>query len=201
MFVFQCHKCRSINYDERDPFLCISCGFCKFVKFDFTIVGKSCCAVDPIEWEEDSKQTLLNISTLLDPLRYHQTQWTECAREVCVLLGVSCFFSFKNVFLNESSPSFKNTSWNSRVNSTSSPRSFSSWICVAKNCANTTSNSSRQVQIPIICSHTRIRRRAPPSGSHERIRRRTAWSAPVCCPILTRTRSRRRRSSIGCNRS
>lgn len=32
--VFQCHKCRAINYDERDPFLCNSCGFCKFAKFD-----------------------------------------------------------------------------------------------------------------------------------------------------------------------
>ena len=25
----QCHKCRTINYDEKDPFLCNSCGFCK----------------------------------------------------------------------------------------------------------------------------------------------------------------------------
>jgi E3 ubiquitin-protein ligase UBR4 len=32
--VFQCHKCRAINYDERDPFLCNSCGFCKFAKFE-----------------------------------------------------------------------------------------------------------------------------------------------------------------------
>ncbi len=28
--VFQCHKCRTINYDEKDPFLCNSCGFCKY---------------------------------------------------------------------------------------------------------------------------------------------------------------------------
>jgi hypothetical protein len=64
--VFQCHKCRSINYDERDPFLCNSCGFCKFAKFDFTLVGRNCCAVDPIESEEDRKQTLQTISSLLD---------------------------------------------------------------------------------------------------------------------------------------
>jgi hypothetical protein len=64
--VFQCHKCRSINYDERDPFLCNSCGFCKFAKFDFTIVGKPCCAVDTIETEDDRKQTLQAISNLLE---------------------------------------------------------------------------------------------------------------------------------------
>jgi E3 ubiquitin-protein ligase UBR4 len=64
--VFQCHKCRSINYDERDPFLCNSCGFCKFAKFDFTLVGRQCCAVDPIESEEDRKQTLQTISSLLE---------------------------------------------------------------------------------------------------------------------------------------
>ena len=88
MFVFQCHKCRSINYDERDPFLCNSCGFCKFAKFDFTIVGKSCCAVDPIESEEDRKQTLLNISSLLDradKIYYTLSQHTRPALEALII--------------------------------------------------------------------------------------------------------------------
>uniref|UniRef100_A0A0L8FRS1 E3 ubiquitin-protein ligase UBR4 n=1 Tax=Octopus bimaculoides TaxID=37653 RepID=A0A0L8FRS1_OCTBM len=54
--VFQCHKCRSINYDEKDPFLCNACGFCKYAKFDFTMTAKPCCAVDPIENEDDRKK-------------------------------------------------------------------------------------------------------------------------------------------------
>lgn len=46
--VFQCHKCRAINYDERDPFLCHSCGFCKYAKMDINLLAKSIVAVDPI---------------------------------------------------------------------------------------------------------------------------------------------------------
>jgi hypothetical protein len=86
--VFQCHKCRAINYDERDPFLCNSCGFCKFAKFDFTVVGKSCCAVDPIETEEDRKQTLQNISNLLDradKIYYTLSQQTKPALEALLI--------------------------------------------------------------------------------------------------------------------
>lgn len=64
--VFQCHKCRAINYDERDPFLCNSCGFCKFAKFDITLMARQFCTVDPIESEEDRKQALATISGLLD---------------------------------------------------------------------------------------------------------------------------------------
>ena len=44
----QCHKCRTINYDEKDPFLCNSCGFCKYAKFEYTLTSRPCCAVDPI---------------------------------------------------------------------------------------------------------------------------------------------------------
>ena len=49
--VYQCHKCRAINYDEKDPFLCNSCGFCKYAKFDYSLLARACCAVDPIENE------------------------------------------------------------------------------------------------------------------------------------------------------
>ena len=51
--VYQCHKCRAINYDEKDPFLCNSCGFSKYAKFDTFLEARSCSAVDPIESEED----------------------------------------------------------------------------------------------------------------------------------------------------
>ncbi|XP_031787717.1 E3 ubiquitin-protein ligase UBR4-like [Nasonia vitripennis] len=64
--VFQCHKCRAINYDEKDPFLCHACGFCKYAKFDYTLTGRPCCAVDPIESDEDRKKTVVTINTLLE---------------------------------------------------------------------------------------------------------------------------------------
>ncbi|WAR30664.1 UBR4-like protein [Mya arenaria] len=64
--VFQCHKCRAINYDEKDPFLCNACGFCKYAKFDFTLTAKPCCAVDPIETEDDRKKAITTINTLLE---------------------------------------------------------------------------------------------------------------------------------------
>ncbi len=64
--VFQCHKCRAINYDERDPFLCNSCGFCKFAKFEFTVVGRIHSTAEAIESDEDRKTTLQTISGLLE---------------------------------------------------------------------------------------------------------------------------------------
>lgn len=64
--VFQCHKCRAINYDEKDPFLCHSCGFCKYAKFDYNIFGRACCAVDPIESADDRAKTVLTIHNSLE---------------------------------------------------------------------------------------------------------------------------------------
>ncbi|KAI4460353.1 e3 ubiquitin-protein ligase ubr4 [Holotrichia oblita] len=64
--VFQCHKCRAINYDEKDPFLCHACGFCKYAKFDFTLQARPCCAVEPIENDEDRKKMVSNINSLLE---------------------------------------------------------------------------------------------------------------------------------------
>ena len=54
--VYQCHKCRAINYDEKDPFLCNSCGFSKYAKFDIFLEARSCSAVDPIESEDDRQK-------------------------------------------------------------------------------------------------------------------------------------------------
>lgn len=64
--VFQCHKCRAINYDEKDPFLCHSCGFCKYAKFDYSIYGRACCAVDPIESADDRAKTVSTIHSSLE---------------------------------------------------------------------------------------------------------------------------------------
>ena len=51
---------RSINYDEKDPFLCNACGFCKYARFDFMLYARPCCAVDPIENEEDRKKVSIH---------------------------------------------------------------------------------------------------------------------------------------------
>jgi len=64
--VFQCHKCRAINYDEKDPFLCNACGYCKYAKFDFSLTSRPCCAVDPIENDDDRKRAVTTINALLD---------------------------------------------------------------------------------------------------------------------------------------
>lgn len=57
---------RAINYDEKDPFLCHACGFCKYAKFDYTLTGRACCAVDPIESDDDRKKTVGTINSLLE---------------------------------------------------------------------------------------------------------------------------------------
>lgn len=64
--VFQCHKCRAINYDEKDPFLCHACGFCKYAKFDFALLAKPCCAVETLESDEDRKKMVATINSLLE---------------------------------------------------------------------------------------------------------------------------------------
>lgn len=64
---FNCKiRYRAINYDEKDPFLCHACGFCKYAKFDYTMFARPCCAVEPIENDEDRKKTVSTINTLLE---------------------------------------------------------------------------------------------------------------------------------------
>ncbi|MPC95716.1 E3 ubiquitin-protein ligase UBR4 [Portunus trituberculatus] len=64
---------RAINYDEKDPFLCNACGYCKYAKFDYTLQCRPCCAVDPIENEDDRKKAVLSINTLLEKAdRYYK---------------------------------------------------------------------------------------------------------------------------------
>ncbi|XP_055380592.1 protein purity of essence [Condylostylus longicornis] len=84
--VFQCHKCRAINYDEKDPFLCHSCGFCKYAKFDFSIYGRACCAVDPIESAEDRAKTVQTIHSSLEKADriYRQLQANKQILEILI---------------------------------------------------------------------------------------------------------------------
>jgi len=44
--------------------LCHAGGFCKYAKFEYTVVGRACCAVDPIEGEEDRRETLAAIAAM-----------------------------------------------------------------------------------------------------------------------------------------
>uniref|UniRef100_A0A183EQV1 RING-type domain-containing protein n=1 Tax=Gongylonema pulchrum TaxID=637853 RepID=A0A183EQV1_9BILA len=57
--VFQCIKCRAINYDEKEPFLCNSCGFCKYARLEAMIVGRSTPSVQTIE--DDRERGTVNI--------------------------------------------------------------------------------------------------------------------------------------------
>ena len=87
--VFQCHKCRSINYDERDPFLCTSCGFCKYAKFGVSVVGRPATEhVDAIESEEDKHATMQTMHALLDrvdKLYHHMSQQTRPTFELLIV--------------------------------------------------------------------------------------------------------------------
>ena len=78
---------RAINYDEKDPFLCNACGFCKYAKFDFTLTAKPCCAVDPIENEEDRKKAISGINGLLEKADrlYKQLQLNKPALEALLI--------------------------------------------------------------------------------------------------------------------
>lgn len=77
---------RAINYDEKDPFLCHACGFCKYAKFDYSLTARSCCAVDKIENDEDRKKTISIINSLLEKAdRVYKTISTnKPTLEVCV---------------------------------------------------------------------------------------------------------------------
>ncbi|CDW57726.1 hypothetical protein TTRE_0000602101 [Trichuris trichiura] len=81
----QCHKCRAINYNERDPFLCNSCGFCKYGKFDFALYCRRVPGVDQItnddEWGksvqrmyylvEKAEQCIQAVNNSVTLLKYH----------------------------------------------------------------------------------------------------------------------------------
>lgn len=51
--VYQCVKCRQINYDEKEPFLCNSCGFCKYARMEMLVVCRSLPSVCPITNDQE----------------------------------------------------------------------------------------------------------------------------------------------------
>jgi len=93
MFVF---VASAINYDEKDPFLCNACGYCKYAKFDFTVTSRPCCAVDPIENDDDRKKVRLQFEHFISVgfqagcrkrqlnMRYNLSQFILCCSYFCV---------------------------------------------------------------------------------------------------------------------
>ena len=64
--VFQCVKCRHINYDERDPYLCVECGYSRYAKFEWTIVSRPCTTADPVESEEERRRADIEVKKYLE---------------------------------------------------------------------------------------------------------------------------------------
>lgn len=83
---FQCHKCRAINYDEKDPFLCHACGFCKYAKFDYVITARPCCTVDAITNDEERGKAITTIISQLDKANLCYRQLTNLKPALLSLL-------------------------------------------------------------------------------------------------------------------
>lgn len=59
---FQCRKCRHINYDQLDAFLCVECGYCSSGTFTWELnAGVASCAV-AIEDENDLERSSIKLS-------------------------------------------------------------------------------------------------------------------------------------------
>ena len=65
--VYQCLKCRSINYEQREPWMCHSCGFCKYGKFDYSVHCRPSSSgnLDPVVNEDQRKRTITMVDQLL----------------------------------------------------------------------------------------------------------------------------------------
>lgn len=61
----QCSRCRGINYEKPDPFLCKDCGTSKYMMFDFTLKCSEGNAVDPVETEDMRKAAEEQVETNL----------------------------------------------------------------------------------------------------------------------------------------
>ena len=64
--VFQCVKCRHINYDERDPYLCVECGYSRYAKFEWTIISRPCTTADPVDNEEERRRAEIEVKKFLE---------------------------------------------------------------------------------------------------------------------------------------
>ena len=63
---YQCRQCRNINYETLDAFLCIECGYCRYGRFDYTIVARPALSVERIENEEGRQKAMESIQKDLE---------------------------------------------------------------------------------------------------------------------------------------
>jgi E3 ubiquitin-protein ligase UBR4 len=47
----QCKKCRNINYENLDAFICNECGYCKYARFEYTFTAVPAVVVAAVESE------------------------------------------------------------------------------------------------------------------------------------------------------
>ena len=71
---YQCFKCRSINYDDKDPFLCQHCGFCKYARIDISVVCRPLPRVQPILTDSDRTAAVDHMSHLLVDVEQSRSQ-------------------------------------------------------------------------------------------------------------------------------
>ncbi|CAK9290710.1 unnamed protein product [Gordionus sp. m RMFG-2023] len=95
--VFQCSKCRSINYDDKDPFLCINCGFCKYAKFEYSVNSHQCFVTEPIINEDGYKNIITQFEILTDKYEKYQKQIKMHRTNISDMLT---FLGDPNYFLN-----------------------------------------------------------------------------------------------------
>ena len=60
---FQCRKCRHINYDRLDAFLCVECGYCSSGTFSYELEAGGATSAVAILGEEDLERTLATLQT------------------------------------------------------------------------------------------------------------------------------------------
>ncbi|PAV85643.1 hypothetical protein WR25_08252 isoform B [Diploscapter pachys] len=72
--VYQCMKCRAINYDEREPFLCQGCGFCKYARIDISAICRQIAGVQPITSDAERAQCVSEMSRLLVTIEQTRAQ-------------------------------------------------------------------------------------------------------------------------------
>lgn len=80
--VFQCVKCRAINYDEKDPFLCQSCGFCKYARMDISLVCRPLPGVQPITTDAERATCVDSMTRLLGEIEQTRSQ-LAAGRALC----------------------------------------------------------------------------------------------------------------------
>nr|ACI48997.1 hypothetical protein Cbre_JD01.004 [Caenorhabditis brenneri] len=79
---FQCVKCRSINYVEKEPFLCSSCGYCKYARIEMFAVCRALPGAQHITCDAERGQCVQEISQLLTKMDTTKTKLTGY-RAVC----------------------------------------------------------------------------------------------------------------------